>query len=167
MLLTYNKFGVAFTQLPQGSKTNNYSINVIIKIIDNSDGIVTFTLAQSIKVYPSDTNTLSVINDIQTLNYQNSIYMKGITGVIRTQIQNIGILATATNYMITNGSNQSNLTLNTSQIVSVNSFLLQCASNITLMDTTTLSGVANLLSLLSFSSATASNLNNSVREIKE
>ena len=95
--LNYNYNGDLFIILPQGQSSDNYKLNIFVNIIDDSDGVVIYNIAQSVIVLPNDNLVTSLINSI-TNNDQSNQFLKELnSGNLNLVTKNIIALSSVFN----------------------------------------------------------------------
>lgn len=138
MSISYNSLGVGNLELPQGSQSDSYHIYLSVNIMDDTNGVTTYSLPSPVLVLPN-TNILSnSSSNVQLMTELNS----GNVDLVA-----INVIAIATGFNMQFNSSQTS----TSQISEVTSFkelLAKKVTQLSVSDSNSISTIASSLSSL-------------------
>jgi hypothetical protein len=83
MTLGYNSGGALSITLPQGPQYDGNRFTIVVKIIDETDGVTTYTIDQKVEVIADDVASAQIIDDLLNGNTGSSFNAQLYSGDLR------------------------------------------------------------------------------------
>ena len=135
--INFNSLGIGNLQLPQGPESDSYFIYLSVNIIDDTNGVTTFTLPNPVVVLPN--------SDLLSISSTNTQLMTELnSGNVNLVASNAIAIANGLNMQF----NSSQSSSQTSQVTAFKELLVSKVVQLSVSDSNSISTIASTLSAL-------------------